>query len=525
MRSDKYDKKYHANLNSRARKVSEILADAQRKAIAIAIGTGYDGNGSFFFEDYGIANDQIDDLLHNTADLLTANMKNGNKASWELSLEKMSAIVAWVGGYADLQKSKVEKWTDPLTDKLKEFNNRKVKTVSLASGKRREMTLSSRVWNLSGQFKQEIELAVEAAMSEGISADELSRKVRRYLNDPDKLFRRVIDKSGVLRLSKAAAAYHPGVGVYRSSYMNAKRMTVTEINRAYRTADYIRWKDTPFIKGIEIKITLSRHERDICDDLAGKYPKEFKFTGWHPWCRCYVVPILPSVEEFKKWDGKSGFGEVKYDGVEKLQKWTKENAGRIEKVKTMPDFLKDNEKFWKKNYETALKADKERRTANHKEYERLSKDKDYKDVAYDEKSGGVKATHVGHNLDKNKGWYEEKVRDVGYLNGHSVILEKEDHTKRGMKNTEGIWDGQKFEIAGAETATENNIRNALKHCASKPGSEIAVIFFPNDNFSAETFADGYSKYAGLKGTTQYKKFRIVYCISRERILLTKKPDD
>ena len=348
MRLDKYDKKHHANLNSRARKVSEILADAQRKAIAIAIGTGYNGNGSFFFKDYGIANDQIDGLLHDTADLLTANMKNGNKASWELSLEKMSAIVAWVGGYADLPKSKVEKWTDPLTSKLNEFNSRKVNTVSLASGKRREMTLSSRVWNLSGQFKQEIELAVEAAMSEGMSADELSREVRRYLNDPDKLFRRVRDRSGVLRLSKAAAAYHPGAGVYRSSYMNAKRMAVTEINTAYREADYQRWKSMPFIEGIEIKITNGRHEPDICDDLKGRYPKDFKFTGWHPWCRCYAVPILPSVEEFKSWDGKSGFGEVKYDGVEKLQKWAKENAGRIEKAKTMPGFLKDNEKFWKK---------------------------------------------------------------------------------------------------------------------------------------------------------------------------------
>lgn len=347
MKLDKYDKKHHANLNSRARKVSEILADAQRKAIAIAIGTGYDGNSSFFFEDYGIANDQIDDLLHDTADLLTANMKNGNKASWELSLEKMSAIVAWVGGYADLPKSKVEKWTDPLTGKLNEFNNRKVNTVSLASGKRREMTLSSRVWNLSGQFKQEIELAVEAAMSEGMSADELSRRVRRYLNNPDKLFRRVRDKSGVMRLSKAAAAYHSGVGVYRSSYMNAKRMAVTEINTAYREADYQRWKSMPFIEGIEIKITNGRHEPDICDDLKGRYPKDFKFTGWHPFCRCYAVPVLPGVDDFKNWDGDSSFGDEIADVPANFRQWVWKNSNRINHARTMPGFLKDNEKYWK----------------------------------------------------------------------------------------------------------------------------------------------------------------------------------
>lgn len=520
MKLDKYDKKHHANLNSRARKVSEIVADAQRKAIAIAIGTGYDGNGFFFFEDYGIANDQIDDLLHDTADLLTANMKNGNKASWELSLKKMSAIVAWVGGYADLPKSKVEKWTDPLTGKLNEFNNRKVNTVSLASGKRREMTLSSRVWNLSGQFKQEIELAVEAAMSEGMSADELSRRVRRYLNNPDKLFRRVRDKSGVLRLSKAAAAYHPGVGVYRSSYMNAKRMAVTEINTAYREADYQRWKSMPFIEGIEIKITNGRHEPDICDDLKGRYPKDFKFTGWHPWCRCYAVPILPSVEEFKNWDGKSGFGEVEYDGVEKLQKWAKENAVRIEKAKTMPAFLKDNEKFWKRNSEPLSKADKDRRAVNHKEYERLSKDKNYKDVAYDEKSGGVKATHVGHNFDKKGGIYEKKVQDIGYTSGHSVILGDEPQDEYKKKHFEGLWDGLSFEVAGTSKKEAKHIRNSLKHCASKPNTKIAVIVIPKE-VTAKTIYQGLDMYNGLKGLNdgQWKKFKRIIVIDDDSIRL------
>lgn len=35
-----------------------------------------------------------------------------------------------------------------------------------------------------------------------------------------------------------------------------------------------------------------------------------------------------------------------------------------------------------------------------------------------------------------------------------------------------------FEIAGAETGTSNNIRQALKHCASKPNTEVAVLLFP-----------------------------------------------
>ena len=38
-----------------------------------------------------------------------------------------------------------------------------------------------------------------------------------------------------------------------------------------------------------------------------------------------------------------------------------------------------------------------RKKENRKEYERLKKDPHFVDVHYDKKSGGVKATHKGHN--------------------------------------------------------------------------------------------------------------------------------
>ena len=178
-----------------------------------------------------------------------------------------------------------------------------------------------------------------------MSADEMSRKVRRYLNEPDRLFRRVRDKSGALRLSRAAQAYHPGAGVYRSSYMNAIRMTATEVNTAYRTADYLRWKTMPFVLGIEILITdTHRHVPDICDDLKGKYPKDFKFVGWHPWCRCYAVPILPSVGEFATFDDEHPTGEIT-DVPANFKSWVAKNFSRIKGVKSLPFFLQDNKKY------------------------------------------------------------------------------------------------------------------------------------------------------------------------------------
>jgi len=156
-------------------------------------------------------------------------------------------------------------------------------------------------------------------------------------------------------------------------------------------------------------------------------------------------------------------------------------------------------------------------------YQRLLNDPDYKDVQYDPTTGGLKATHVDHNFDNDKGWYEENVQMAGFKSGHFVILEAEYHNIYRHRNCEGLWDGLLFEIAGAENGTASNIRNALKHCAKKTGCQVAVIYFPNDNFNAEEFLHGLAKFNGLKGTSQYKLFDFIYCVQGESIIQIKKP--
>lgn len=166
----------------------------------------------------------------------------------------------------------------------------------------------------------------------------------------------------------------------------------------------------------------------------------------------------------------------------------------------------------------------EQREQRRNEYLEYKDNPLYKDVEFDAKSSGLKATHVEHSFDKKKGWYETTVQEVGFQNGHKVVLEKEDHTVLFKKNTEGTWDNMLFEIAGAETGTSNNIRQALKHCASKPNTEVAVLLFPNDNFNYSIFEEGYNKFYGLRGTSQYRKFKVIYCLNNKGILLIKKPE-
>lgn len=161
------------------------------------------------------------------------------------------------------------------------------------------MTLSDRVWKTVEITKDQVELFLGSGLSVGRAAGEISRDVRQLLKKPDKRFRRIRDKNGKLQLSTPMKDYHPGKGVYRSSYMNALRLSATNTNMNFRMADHDRWQNMDFVLGIEVKRSSSKREPcKICDALVGKYPKEFVFTGWHPFCVCFAVPIMMDQEEF-----------------------------------------------------------------------------------------------------------------------------------------------------------------------------------------------------------------------------------
>lgn len=152
-----------------------------------------------------------------------------------------------------------------------------------------------------------------------------------------------------------------------------------------------------------------------------------------------------------------------------------------------------------------------------KDYERLKAAPEYTDVEFDPTNGGLMATHRSHSLDHNatRRDYEPTVQRIGFENGHKVILGREDHTRHGMRNTDGLWDDKPFEIAACESGTPNNIRDRLKHCAKKPGCKVAVLYFPADNFSERMFLDGLAKYDGLRGTSQWRRLDEIICIKKD----------
>lgn len=333
-------------------KYNEVIAEAQR----IAESTGFnDAEKEFKFEDYPSAQKRMDDLMSDMSDYLTTTIEEGDKDEWQRSTLKNDAMVDYITANTTLSAPQLSAWKQSNLMALSAFQQRKIEG----------MGLSKRVWNLTDQLRQELELALDLGLGEGKSAAALSRDVRQYLNEPNRLFRRVRDKHGMLRLSKAAKAYHPGRGVYRSSYKNALRLTATENNMAYRTADHLRWQQMPFVIGIEIKLSNNHTCKgvigrfvDICDDLAGVYPKEFKFVGWHPHCRCFAIAKMASAEECNDYFDRREAGEdvsnYQFNGKVKelpqnFQNWYTDNADRIAGAKSQPYFLRDNVKLIEKN--------------------------------------------------------------------------------------------------------------------------------------------------------------------------------
>lgn len=166
-----------------------------------------------------------------------------------------------------------------------------------------------------------------------------------------------------------------------------------------------------------------------------------------------------------------------------------------------------------------IEQENKRIKRNKRLYKELSADSNYT-VKFDERNGGLKATHKDHNFDKDKGVYEKNVQEAGYKAGNSVVLTSERYGDFKQKFTEGFWDGVDFEIAGNETGTSSNILKGLKHCAEKRDTEIAVLYFPIGVFDKDNTERAIGRYKGLSklNDNQFLPFQKIICVEGQEIV-------
>ena len=345
-------------------------------------------SAAFSFSDSKRLSEQANAILRALYSGVYNEIKGGVIAEWGNANKSCDALITSIFGKKVKEDNHYARYFARNKESVDVFFKRKSEYGGL--------NLSQRVWKYVGDFKTEMEMALSVAMGEGKSAATISREVRKYLQRPDMMFRRFRVKTGEQDIFDADGNvvgkepvygrvwkrkvvdavtgnvswqtvnlkdYSFGRGVYRSSYKNAMRLARTETNMAYRTADQERWRQLDFVIGYRVVLSDNHPEPDICNDLSAKrgekgsrgvYPKDFVFKGWHPQCRCYVVPILADEKEFDKIqeailndepipESKSVIREPnKY-----FQDWWKKNKKRVSEAQSLPYWVKNNPKYTK----------------------------------------------------------------------------------------------------------------------------------------------------------------------------------
>ena len=354
-KKDKYDKKYDKELAAILRELDAIYTDLANEIgnIGATYAGSVDKSVPFVLSKYPLIQKRVEAVIKKLARRMRTTVVNGVRSAWTLANQKNNELCNIVFGemVKSLTEDQERRYYTSNGAALDAFLKRKVHGLGL----------SDRVWNYADECIPMVESTLELGIKTGEGAPEMARDLKTYLKFPDKLFRRVRGADGNLHLSKAAAQFHPGQGVYRSSYKNAYRLARTETNMAYRTADHMRRTQLDFVVGIEIHLSNNHtclgadgkpHPfHDICDDLKGKYPKWFEFRGWHPACRCFTTSILKTDEEIDR--DMDGVDRGSVNTVKEMppqwNDWLAKNRGRVDAAAargTLPYFLVDNPWAW-----------------------------------------------------------------------------------------------------------------------------------------------------------------------------------
>ena len=280
-----------------------------------------------------------------------------------------------------------------LTDKALETARKTAAATFIANrlNAKNGLNLAQSVWNYCQQTKAEFEMAMSNVIADGLekgtSAEEVGRRIRQYLNNPDMMYRRyhtvkvlkngqkkdivtwrrkrIID--GRVRFVEEPLE-HVGQGVYRSARKNALRVARTEINAAYHKARNERWANEPFVIGQHIHISPQHdpdEDADICDELEGYYPKDFDWDGWHPQCMCTSDPVMISGEERKQFykrmlNGEDMSGYVSPNSIkdvpDQYKRYIEANGDKIVdafKRGKLAWHLANNKSYWVKYLDAA----------------------------------------------------------------------------------------------------------------------------------------------------------------------------
>lgn len=338
LHNNKNDSAHFSSVEKKAMKIQSVLdnliTDIVQNALLSSSGTS---DGIFSFDSHPRLKIYFNSIVKQVSEKMVKVINDQTKDSWVRGSKKsIDAVIPTLRNNSVLLKA-VKNSSEINLNALQSFQKRKTNG----------MTLSDRVWNITKTFKQEMEFALDLSIAEGKSAQDISKEVRKLLKNPTKASMMIRDKHGNKTMKKLEN------GVYHSSYKNAMRLARTENNIAYHSSSYEKYNEFDFVVGIEVRLSNNLAHCPFCQSMAGKYPKDFKFTGWHPQCRCTTIPILKTPEEMQedndaiaqgKEVSSSSKNEIK-ETPKAFQEYIQKHGEKISSMRNQPYFYQDNLKY------------------------------------------------------------------------------------------------------------------------------------------------------------------------------------
>jgi len=257
----------------------------------------------------------MSDRLAELKKQIQGNIETGVRNQWNLANNKSETLVNGYLSNIKISDSLYQSFVTPNINALNAFLDR------AEAG----MNLSKRVWEITDGINGEMKRLIKTGVLEGKSAIRLSRELKGFV------------KGHPIRY---AGKLIPG----RNLNFQAIRLAATEMNMAFRMSDHLQNSRLPFVTSVTIELSASHPVSDICDELAGEYPKGFQFVGWHPLCMCIATYNNLPPNEFVKYIKTGEINQSRFTASipVKAQSYIKKNGDRLLGYKNTPYWLRDN---------------------------------------------------------------------------------------------------------------------------------------------------------------------------------------
>lgn len=261
----------------------------------------------------------VDGILKEMRQDIRVKITDGMIGSWDLSNRMNNDIVKIMSAGVTVPTGLMNSMTQLNLTAMREFIQRT----------EQGMSLSKRLWDLSKTYKYELENYIASGITTGKDAVALSRDLTKFL------------KGGV------STVYENGVvtrAIGKDVSYQALRLARTEVNMAYHMSNYNRRNQLKFVTGVEVYLSDSHPEEDICNDMAGEYPKGYVFLGWHPNCICGSRSILLNEKEFVNYIESGNINPQRYVRTlpDSALNYIAERKEKFLNYKNMPYFLRYN---------------------------------------------------------------------------------------------------------------------------------------------------------------------------------------